>query len=254
MPENIRRARNNAIIISFFELICCFTSFAFYEEQRSRLILVLIVVSFLATALGFYAKLRLSYWGLVCHSLFTISFIGGFYIYIIIDLAMTHNRQSAVGSDTSRLSDTTVLILASLPFLGLFIMGCYSFAICFMIESEMDFRKQDLIEQAVGYAEEQQNQIDKAESILQGSRIDEVDMGTSLAGKSHVIEILDFDEKNRDRDECVICLNGPKNTAFYPCGHQCFCNQCASMFKQQAKHQICPICRNRIQDILKIYK
>ena len=185
MPENIRKARNTAIIISFFEMICCFTSVAFYEERRSRLILVLVGVGFIATAVGFYAKLRLSYWGLVCHSLFTISFIGGFYIYIMIDYALTYNHKM-VGSNDGNLSDTTIMILSSLPFLGLFLMGCYSFAICFMIETEMDFRKRDEIQQADEPADKVDHYHREDEQLL-GKKIEEGDMSTSLKGKSHVI-------------------------------------------------------------------
>jgi len=149
MPENIRKARNTAIVISYFELFCCFTGFAFYEARRSRLILLLIAVSFLATALGFYAKLRLSYAWLVCHSILAISFIGGFYIYILVDWALTYGREATLsngeGNGRGALTDTDILLLSSLPFLGLFLMGCYSFAICFMIESEIDCRKKDVI-------------------------------------------------------------------------------------------------------------
>jgi hypothetical protein len=84
MPENIRKSRNNAIRISVFEFICAISSFAFYAEDRARIVLALCSMSVMATLGGFYAKLTLSYWGLLAHACYSISVVGGFYIYIII--------------------------------------------------------------------------------------------------------------------------------------------------------------------------
>jgi zinc transporter ZupT len=103
MPENIRKARNTAIIISCFELFCCFSSSLFYEQRRSKIILMLVFMSFVATAGGFYAKLLLSYNGLVCHSIFAISFIGGFYIYIMVDYALSESNDTNLSNDSKSL-------------------------------------------------------------------------------------------------------------------------------------------------------
>ena len=85
MPENIRKGRNTAIILGFIEFVCCLASFGFYARRRSRVILALIIFSWISTSCGFYSKLKLSYCGLLTHACFAISFIGGFYIYIMID-------------------------------------------------------------------------------------------------------------------------------------------------------------------------
>ena len=84
MPENIRKSRNNAIRISIFEFICAIGSFAFYAEDRARIVLALCCMSVMATLGGFYAKLTLSYWGLLAHACYSISVVGGFYIYVIV--------------------------------------------------------------------------------------------------------------------------------------------------------------------------
>jgi hypothetical protein len=92
LPENIRRARNTAIRLGALELVCCIASLAFYARRRSSLILALIVMTWMSTALGFYSKLKLSYYGLLTHACFTISILGGFYIYIMIDYAFGTDR------------------------------------------------------------------------------------------------------------------------------------------------------------------
>ena len=61
-------------------------------------------------------------------------------------------------------------------------------------------------------------------------------------------------EKSKiDGEECVICYQNRKDTAFYPCGHTCLCFDCAQRFNREATHRVCPICRNRIKDTIKIY-
>jgi hypothetical protein len=84
LPENIRIGRNKAIKLGFLEVILSISSLSFYVEERSRLILALIILAFFSSFAGLYAKVSLSYFGLLAHSMFTISIIGGFYIYIII--------------------------------------------------------------------------------------------------------------------------------------------------------------------------
>ena len=59
-------------------------------RRRSRLILGLILMTIFATLGGFYAKIRLSFCGLLAHACYAISFIGGFYIYIMIDYLVTN--------------------------------------------------------------------------------------------------------------------------------------------------------------------
>ena len=141
MPDNIRVGRNNAIILAFLEIACCLLSFGFYDLRRSRIILALCVMNCLLTAVGFYAKLTLSYCGLLSHACYSISVIGGFYIYIMIDYAL--------GSDTNNkgaLSDTWVLLVSSLPLLGLFGMGIYSCVLAIMLDEEIEQRNKHDVE------------------------------------------------------------------------------------------------------------
>ena len=89
LPNNIVKARNMAIILGFVEFFCCFLSFFLYSRRRSRVILAFLLINILASCIGFYSKLKLSYCGLLFHSCYTISVIGGVYIYIIIDYFLT---------------------------------------------------------------------------------------------------------------------------------------------------------------------
>jgi hypothetical protein len=74
-----------------------------------------------------------------------------------------------------------------------------------------------------------------------------------LAKEDLTIEILEVDQEQIEKNECVICMDQPKDTVFYPCGHQCLCKPCGDRFRKEARHQICPICRNRVSDIIKVF-
>jgi hypothetical protein len=69
-------------------------AFSYYEEARSRIILALCIVNILASIVGFRAKIKLSWYGLLFHSSYTIAICGGFYIYVLIDLMFGTNHAS----------------------------------------------------------------------------------------------------------------------------------------------------------------
>jgi hypothetical protein len=48
-------------------------------------------------------------------------------------------------------------------------------------------------------------------------------------------------------NECRVCFTNAIETALIPCGHSCLCMTCA------ARCVSCPICRQRVQQVLKIY-
>ena len=97
-------------------------------------------MNFLATGLGINSKLKLSYCGLLSHAIYTISVIGGFYIYIFLDYFL----KSSPDTDNNGLGSSLILLVTSLPLLGLFAMGIYSCVLAIMVEEELDARtKQD---------------------------------------------------------------------------------------------------------------
>ena len=141
LPEDIKKARNWGIIMSAAEFVCSLLSIGFYEKRRSRLILAITIFNFIFVSIGFRAKMKLSYCGLIAHSTYMISIIGGFYLYILIQNAMGSDKQKGRGHGKESLSSTTVLILGSLPMLLLFIMGNYSLNLFLKVDEELEARQ-----------------------------------------------------------------------------------------------------------------
>jgi len=53
--------------------------------------------------------------------------------------------------------------------------------------------------------------------------------------------------------ECSVCMECEPDAALYPCGHMCMCYDCA-VCVQKLRGALCPICRQPIIDILRIYR
>lgn len=51
-----------------------------------------------------------------------------------------------------------------------------------------------------------------------------------------------------DCDECVICLDHPPTSVFYPCRHRCCCTSCGELVEKSK--MTCPLCRARISEVL----
>jgi len=69
-----------------------------------------------------------------------------------------------------------------------------------------------------------------------------------------VVEILQLNDNYLEEQECVICCDALRETVFYPCGHQLLCHPCSQRFLKEARHQLCPVCRNRVNDSIRVYK
>lgn len=52
-------------------------------------------------------------------------------------------------------------------------------------------------------------------------------------------------------DECVVCMDAPKDTALLSCGHRCVCAACAKSLTETKA--ACPICRAPIVSITKVF-
>ena len=62
---------------------------------------------------------------------------------------------------------------------------------------------------------------------------------------------IDSDGDSED-NSCKICFENEVDCTLYTCGHTCFCYACANEVKN--KGDICPLCRQVILDVIKIYK
>lgn len=74
--------------------------------------------------------------------------------------------------------------------------------------------------------------------------IDEVKEGT-------VEENQDQESREEEMKECVICLCAKSDHALIPCGHLCVCKNDGKYLVQ--KKMKCPICRKKIDGVIKIY-
>ncbi|XP_067935821.1 protein neuralized-like [Watersipora subatra] len=54
-------------------------------------------------------------------------------------------------------------------------------------------------------------------------------------------------------NECTVCFDKPCNCVIYTCGHMCMCYECALSVKASTD-PLCPICRQDIKDVIRIYK
>ncbi|MGH0139124.1 UNVERIFIED_CONTAM: hypothetical protein FKN15_068845 [Acipenser sinensis] len=53
--------------------------------------------------------------------------------------------------------------------------------------------------------------------------------------------------------ECTVCFDQEVDTVIYTCGHMCLCNACGLKLKKHI-NACCPICRQPIKDVIKIYR
>lgn len=60
------------------------------------------------------------------------------------------------------------------------------------------------------------------------------------------------DDEGEVGDECRICMNSKVNCVIYTCGHMSMCFECAT--ETWHLNGECPICRKKIEDVIKIYK
>jgi len=63
--------------------------------------------------------------------------------------------------------------------------------------------------------------------------------------------LTDSSEKPKPAVDCVVCFSNPVNAVVLPCGHATLCLECAQAIVNSTGN--CPICRARVQQVIKIY-
>lgn len=117
-------------------------SLYFYIRRRGGVVLVVTLFNFLFWGIGMWATMRLHYYGIMSHAIYSLSVVGGFYIFIIIDAIIADAKNySAANQDDGQMSRVGVRILSSLPHLGIFMMGIYSLILLLRLDDEIDQRK-----------------------------------------------------------------------------------------------------------------
>jgi len=126
------------------ELFLDLASLYFYVRRRGRIILAVTIGNFIFWAVGMWASLKLSYWGLLSHSLYGISIVGGFYAYIIIDgLIMSGKEDNLKDNDDGQMDRFAVRLFSSLPHLGILLTAIYSCVLLLMLDKELESRKKE---------------------------------------------------------------------------------------------------------------
>jgi len=69
------------------------------------------------------------------------------------------------------------------------------------------------------------------------------------------LSVVDETRKTGDApsNECVVCLERAPDSVLYTCGHMCMCYTCARDVVQN-RGALCPICRQAIRDVIKIFR
>lgn len=76
----------------------------------------------------------------------------------------------------------------------------------------------------------------------------------SKAGAAAVSPIAEIDESaDNMANECKVCFEKACDCVIYTCGHMCMCYGCAKGL-QASPDPLCPICRQEIKDVIRIYK
>lgn len=74
-------------------------------------------------------------------------------------------------------------------------------------------------------------------------------------GSAAAAALDSYESENNDNmaNECTVCLEKACDSVVYTCGHMCMCYDCAMNVKASSD-PLCPICRQDIKDVIRIYK
>lgn len=61
----------------------------------------------------------------------------------------------------------------------------------------------------------------------------------------------DITEMRESSEKCSVCLDTNSNCMIIPCAHKCICSEC-SIKLRKTSNDSCPICRERIKQIVKL--
>jgi hypothetical protein len=136
IPEDVRKNRNLAIIILKLYTVCLILSLGLFIKRRSRIILAGFLSALVFNIIGYIGVLRMRLFHLFVYSFFTVTVIGAFYVYLLIDYFIKPDKDS--------LSDSIVMFILSLPFLLIFVSGIHSLVFFSLVYEEHHERNADL--------------------------------------------------------------------------------------------------------------
>ena len=215
--EKLRNKRNCMIRLCFVQIFSAFTGFVLYALRKTRITLVVHIVALLLALWGLFGAARCQPSLSLIHSIVTSGVLGSFFCYQILDALF--RRKSDV--DPNRLDETWILLIFSLPYLIDFCWGIYGG--CF----------------AVTMLEPEDND-DEERKIIDNPNDQEIEL---------------YHKNSNASEMCWICLERPRNAAFYPCGHVVTSFEWGTTYintrKRGEKKWI--VCRKDVENVIRLY-
>lgn len=117
-------------------------SLYFFVRRRGGVVLAITIFNFIFWGVGMWSTMKLHFYGLMAHAVYSMSVVGGFYIFILVDAVIADEREIEMANqDDGQMSRVAVRIISSLPHLGIFLMGIYSLVLLLRLEDELEARK-----------------------------------------------------------------------------------------------------------------
>lgn len=202
IPDTIRRQRNTQIILLFLALILALGALPLYFVRKSRLIIFAIVLSILITLVGIIGTLRVNVLMILINAVLNMALIGAFIVYSLMDIIFQKAHQEGVESGVW--SDKGIMLLMSLPFVLIWLIGIHSMYLGNLIYTELRLRrKHSHLQPLLGNA-----------------------LHLDIPQQPDEVDLLDVAQGINDQELCIICIQSPKDSMFYPCGHQQTCFEC----------------------------
>jgi hypothetical protein len=101
-------------------------------------ILFAVVLASILSIFGLVGNLRVSVCPMFVHAFFCTSILGAFYIYLLLDAFLKESEDAG-----DRMSDWKVLLLMSIPFLLIFLVGCHAMYLLNLVFDENKARKEE---------------------------------------------------------------------------------------------------------------
>lgn len=218
-----------------------------------------ISASLILSMIGFLGTLKINQCMMLIHSFFYCSIMGAFYVFLLIDCFLREEQHGPGAVTDGVVGDRTVLFFLSLPFLAMFLIGCHSMYLLNLIMDEVKSRKQERILRGGSHVEMSELSTHENQEIPQilsagGGIYIENDIIYHRPPLNDEYLVLQLPADAHTHNLCVICMEKERDSIFYPCGHECVCSTCGKEFMYKAVQKICPVCRNRIKDIVRVYR
>lgn len=89
--------------------------------------------------------------------------------------------------------------------------------------------------------------------VIEDTSITTLSLDDGISCSSSNINKESEDEMKGHLKICQLCLDKEVDCAYYPCGHNNACFECAKEFRERKKKIVCPFCNNEAKDFIKLY-